>query len=632
MSAPLEPAPAFSPGPLEVEECGFDGSAALAALDQPQQILVFQTLQEALIASPPRPEATFARVVKAYTTLAKVVASAADGRLLDAELCRLQHDIEAAGGDIAPGLKSTGVGSLAEFRAATFGLLDQGYDEAVIVAIYAALNARLKARGIDEIDGVFEVVTDFFADLSPSVDNLQAIQSFGGLDVVRQVLVFESMRAGVLSQPPRQDATFANLVAAYCAERDVLLSAQRGELDDIYLAHLENCLVAAGGVIEPGIWAHGRSSVAAFRAETFRVLQQLLPVDVLNAAIKSLNVGLRGSSPVSILQVFSLAKAFLSPLLNENWDSQTMRSFRALSLRHQTLVFETVEISLRHNPGLESSIFSSAVRAIAQERFVVDAAGNGALTPGMILDLREAIERCGGEIAPGIRSEGTGSISEFCDQCFVRTARVMSKNVYDAALAALNAALKTSSIQSIEDVMRVVTGFTAPFSLVQPARNLTDAVQDPESKSSANGETLDVDLLDGDRSLTESVDSDLHDVCLDADRELSLVAEGWGDGANAGSSDTQAEKARVSVDSEGGAISSWVDSESEGSSYEQESLSAPADLPPYELESQTGVRHPSAYPIFSLNTPAVSQQPVEASMGAVSGDDQEEGDDILIKA
>ena len=88
MSSPHEPASAVSQGPFAVESEGFDGSAALAELDQSRQILVFQTLQDALTASPPRPEATFERVVRAYTTLSRVVRSAADGRLSDAGRAR----------------------------------------------------------------------------------------------------------------------------------------------------------------------------------------------------------------------------------------------------------------------------------------------------------------------------------------------------------------------------------------------------------------------------------------------------------------------------------------------------------------------------------------------------------------
>jgi hypothetical protein len=623
MSSPLEPAAAFSPGPFDAEECGFDGAAALSVLDQPRQILVFQTLQDALNASPPRHEATFARVVKAYTTLTQVVASAANGRLVDAELGSLQQDIEIAGGVIAPGLKSTGDGSLAEFRAATFGLLDQGYDEAVVVAIYAALNARLKASAIEGLDSLFQVVAAFFADFSSSANNSQALQVFAGLDVGRQVLVFESMKAGILSQPPRRDATFSNLVAAYSAERDVLLSAQQGALDDICLARLENCLVEAGGVIEPGIWAHGRSSVAAFRSETFRVLQQLLPVDVLQAAVKSLNAGLRESRPVSILQVFSIAKSFFSPLLNENWDSQTMRSFRGLSLASQALVFETIEISLRVNPGLEPSIFASAVKAVAQERFVVDSAGNGMLDLDMLLDLKDAIELCGGEIAPGIRSEGPGSVAEFCDQCFVATSRVMSKSVYDAAMAALNASLKASSIQSLSDVVSAVKRFTAPFSVVKSQQNAVDVIPGSEVRPVAASDAVEADVSGRDGSSPESPEfssgSDSNVIGVEADSPvLPLSSEGYGECVDGDTSDLHAEQAGETVDSADREPSARADWQAENPSSEQEGLEASDDLPSRYSESDKDFSRPSAYPIFSLNIPAVHQDP---AAGLSSPDD-----------
>lgn len=630
MSSPHEPATAVSGSPLGVEDVEFDGSAALAELDQPRQVLVFQTLQDALIASPPRPEATFARVVKAYTTLRQVVVSAAKGRFADADLASLQDDIEIAGGEIAPGLRALGANSLSAFRAQTFGLLGQGYDQRVVAAISSALNARLQVQAIDEIDDLLQSVSVFFADLTPSAANAETLQSFSELDVARQVLVFESMKAGILAQPPRQDATFPALVTAYLAERDVLLSAQRGTLDDPCLAHLENSLVAAGGMIEPGLWAHGRSSVAAFRAETFRILQQLLPADVMRSALRSLNVGLSGSGPQTVFQVFDIAKSFFSPLLNENWDSQIMRSFRTLDLSHQSLVFETIELSLRRNPGLEVSIFASAVKAVSQERFVFASAAKGALTLEMLQDLKAAIDLCGGEIAPGITSEGSGSISEFCDQCFVALARVMPRSVYAAAMAALNASLRTSSIDDLAGVMAVVKGFTAPLRGVRPeASPVSDPPCTSEMQSVASSGAAELVAESAENPADEPADGfmesapELGDVVFDAEDGIDSVGH----------------VSDVIDESDAHSGSDSQDDQS-GESSELPGHQAPAGDHSHLPEDQSSVgaglngdsRRMSAYPIFSLNTPAVAPYPAEASGQDHSVDDQEEDDDMLARA
>ena len=64
-----------------------DASAGFSSLDKSRQVLVFQTIQEAISAVPPRLEATFPRVVAAFTTLTKVVEAAAQG-LLDENILR----------------------------------------------------------------------------------------------------------------------------------------------------------------------------------------------------------------------------------------------------------------------------------------------------------------------------------------------------------------------------------------------------------------------------------------------------------------------------------------------------------------------------------------------------------------
>jgi hypothetical protein len=273
------------------------------------------------------------------------------------------------------------------------------------------------------------------------------------------------------------------------------------------------------------------------------------------------------------------------------------------------------------------------VKAVAQERFVVDSAGIGMLNLDMLLDLREAIELCGGEIAPGIRSEGPGSVAECCDQCFARIARVMSKSVYDAAMAALNASLKASSVQSLCEVISVVKDFTAPFCVVKPMQNVVDVIRGSEVASVAASEASEVDALDRHGSLAESLEfnlgSDLNAVGSEADSPvISLASEEYGEHVDSEGSGVLAEEAGESVDSEGRELDSCVDLQVVSSASEQEKLKAGYGLTQRAPESEQGVVRSSAYPIFSLNMPAVGRMPMGE---AESADDLEEGEDVLIK-
>jgi hypothetical protein len=63
-----------------------EAAAGFSGLEKARQILVFQTIQEAISSVPPRQEASFPRVVAAYTTLSQVVEAAAAGQLSDDHL------------------------------------------------------------------------------------------------------------------------------------------------------------------------------------------------------------------------------------------------------------------------------------------------------------------------------------------------------------------------------------------------------------------------------------------------------------------------------------------------------------------------------------------------------------------
>jgi hypothetical protein len=440
-----------------------EAAAGFSSLEKARQILVFQTIQEAISAVPPRLEASFPRVVAAYTTLSQVVEAASAGHLSDDHLARLEAEIEAAGGVIAPGLWSQGDHSIAAFRAATFGSLRRNFRPPVVEAACAALNARLQTLKLNDLGRVFQVIASFFSPLTPTGSNTARLQVFDGLDTDRQVLVFRTIQDAILSSPPRTEASFGSVVAAFQAEVDLLRCAAEGQLSDEPLAQLEAGIDAAGGLLAPGTYSQGKQSVASFRSETFKALQPLLPADVLAAAIAALNARLRDLRPASLGELFKAVRSFFMPLLATGWNSPTLQAFKGLDPQRQTLVFHTIEQAIAGHPELETTIFASAVKAVGAEQSVIQAAAAGNLGLAQLQQLRAAIDDCGGVIAPGLRASGEGSVAEFADSSFVALNRDLPPEVSQAATAALNAKLRTMPVSTFDDVVRISGSFLEPL-------------------------------------------------------------------------------------------------------------------------------------------------------------------------
>ena len=440
-----------------------DASAGFSSLEKSRQVLVFQTLQEAISAVPPRLEATFPKVVAAYTSLTKVVEAASLGKLDEGNLRQLESDVDAAGGVIAPGLWSQGDNSIAVFRAATFEQLRSNFQPSVYDAALAALNARLSALKLNDLGRVFQIIATFFSPLSPSTSNTENLQAFKDLDVDRQVLVFRTIQEASIANPPRAEASFSAVVKAFQAEVKLLTSASCGQLTDEIFEAFEISIEAAGGVLSPNIYAKGKQSIAAFRAETFKSLQPLLSAEVMASAVSALNAKLRESRPNSLQALFKGVNSFFMPLLAQGWTSPTLQSFKTLDPHHQALVFRTVESAISSSPNLEGTIFSSAVKAICDELEIIKAASIGKLSLPLLVDLKSSIAQCGGFIEPGLKSDGEGSLGEFIGTYFMALKRDMPAEVSDAAIAALNAKLKTASVSNFSDVIQETKTFMEPL-------------------------------------------------------------------------------------------------------------------------------------------------------------------------
>ena len=440
-----------------------EASAGFSSLEKSRQVLVFQTLQEAISAVPPRLEATFPKVVAAYTSLTKVVEAASLGKLDENNLRQLESDVDAAGGVIAPGLWSQGDNSIAVFRGATFEQLRNNYQPSVYDAALAALNARLNALKLNDLGRVFQIIATFCSPRTSSPSNTENLQAFKALDVDRQILVFRTIQEASLANPPRSEASFSSVVKAFQTEVKLLNCASCGQLTDEIFEAFEISIEAAGGVLSPNIYAKGKQSIAAFRAETFKSLQPLLPAEVMASAVSALNARLREIRPNSLQALFKGVNNFFMPLLAQGWTSPTLQRFKTLDPHHQALVFRTVEAAISSSPNLEGTIFSSAVKAICDELEIVRAASIGKLTISLLVDLKSSIALCGGFVEPGLKSVGEGSVGDFIGTYFMALKRDMPAEVSDAAIAALNAKLKTASVSNFSDVIQETKTFMEPL-------------------------------------------------------------------------------------------------------------------------------------------------------------------------
>jgi len=432
-------------------------------LTKNRQILVFQTIQDALTATPQRSEATFENVVKAYNTLTTVVNIASNGKLRDKDLADLQADVQAVGGIIAPGLRSEGDNSLASFRSSTYGLLDRAFAPSVAESIQAALNARLHYLKHHDIGDVFQAIADFLSPLSSPPGSNASLDRFHDLDNERKCRVFETLRDAIAANPPRVEATFDTVVSAFQAEVSILKKAANGQISDHLLNHLQTSVRLAGGKLYPDVYAEGESSIDRYRKTTFAELLQVLAPDVFAAVTTALNSWLNRSSFGDISSLFKEISFFLNPLLADYWDTPSLKDFRSLDTRRQVFVYRTIDHRIVHRGDFDLGIFQLIVKAYSLERNVMELASQGMLTVECLLNLRHAIEVCGGHLASSVYVQGESTLNEFIDLYLERLKAAFPADVFSALLMALNAKLSTSTIQDFEDILTISKQFIAPI-------------------------------------------------------------------------------------------------------------------------------------------------------------------------
>jgi hypothetical protein len=486
-------------GPLNGAELD-QRPGGFAWLSRNRQVLVFQTIEDALSSSPPRPDATFDNVVAAYNAVTKTVSAANNGSFSDATLADLENSIRAAGGQIAPGLRSQGEQSVASFRAASFGELGNRYDPVVVDAVQRSLSVYLKSLDIDDLGQVFEAVASFLNPVLHGEDNPSAYAAFQQFDNSIKANVFLTIEDALVSSPPRLEASFDAIVSAFSTERQLLESSKTGSFSENLLKRYESAISAAGGKLYPSTTSSGDASISSYRKHVFDAVNSVLSEDVKSAAEFCLNCILKRLKPADPVALLRVVKTFYSPLIPGNWDSPSFKSFNGLSESKKILVFKTLELIASHSGEYGPPAFQRAVKASTAELAVLEAASFGQLNADVLGDLLDAVVDCGGSVAGGMTAYGPGSIGELLDVFYIYAVKALPQEVFLAANSALNARLRTLSSLSILEVLASAKSFVMPLisTLKQSDFGLKSAepvtLQVPPAEDSLGSQTQDDEI------------------------------------------------------------------------------------------------------------------------------------------
>lgn len=408
--------------------------STFARLTPERQLNVFRTVQEGIESHPPRQQATFVNVCRAYAAEQSLLDAAREGRLDHGKVTALQQFVDDAGGVLCHGLTSQGANSVAYFRESTFGRMERLLPPDVQGSALQALNARLRQQPLQTIEELFSGVRQF---LEPAFGlTTSGSGGLAELDGRMQRRLFETIAAGAAD--PRGLVDLPNVVAALVAERAVVQAARLGQLQEGQLIDLERSIDAAGGEIAPGLRSKGPGSVATFRSSLFGWISDNLPVRVQPAALWTLNALLAHRAPAGLDDVLATGNEFLDPL-------QRQGALQGLRLERQIRVFETLRDSFHSRPALHSQpfreIFTAVVRVLDLEQEMVVAPGTGQSFVERISRLDKALDATGRLLVTDDDAASPDGIHAFCTGPLDRIRSGLPPELFQACFAALNSRL-----------------------------------------------------------------------------------------------------------------------------------------------------------------------------------------------
>lgn len=288
--------------------------------------------------------------------------------------------------------------------------------------------------------------------------------SFSWLSKHRQVLVFKTIEDALRSNPPRKDATFNNVVAAYKAVADTLLAAAAGVFNDSTLLELEQAVRNAGGVIAPGLKAQGDASISAFRLSTYGEIARRYDPAVVQSIEKALAIHLKRLKLEDLGQLFQSIAAFLNPVVSDDPNLPASAAFLSFDNRVKINVFLTLEDALLASPMRSEATFETVVNAFLVENNLLLLSQSGEFSENHLRRYQSSIELAGGKLYPDTLAKGDSSISNFVEDVFGGLAPILSDDVQGSAEACLNTLLKAQKPRDLSTLLRLVRTFYESFS------------------------------------------------------------------------------------------------------------------------------------------------------------------------
>lgn len=296
-----------------------------------------------------------------------------------------------------------------------------------------------------------------------SPDEAAAAPDFAALELPYKTLVFRTIEDSVSCQPPRLEASFAPVVAAYCACQEVVEAARAGALAEQHLEKLARRIEAVGGIIAPDLRSHGEGSVAALRAASFEALRANFVPPVVEAALVALNARLRALQPEHLDQVFHALRLCLDPLLCPRPGAVGPMGFRGFTPERQLAVLRAYREASASQPPRPRASFDAIVAVHEAEQALLLAAAEGRFDTQLLHQLEARLQEAGGYLSPGLTTQGPQSVTAFRSGIWEALERRVQPKVAAALREALNARLAQESPGSTPELFAIVVRFLQPL-------------------------------------------------------------------------------------------------------------------------------------------------------------------------
>jgi len=439
-----------------------EAASLFNALEKRRKILVFKTIKDGIESKPRREEASFENCVQAYTALQTLVHHSSDGSLEVKHFVELRAAIELAGGVIAPGLKSEGEQSLGVFLDQTFLRFQSCYEDEVFSACMSCLNTGLRQIKPEDAGTVFQTISSFFNKIY-DFSTEGHVTSFNELTSESQVDTLATLEKAICKTKGRIDSLYESCISAISSYTEAISNANSGHLSISEIDQLRESVTAIGGTIV----IRGKQIEAGEVIAVLDLPRGLLGGTINEELIDHINTRLGQilsdeNSKAALVSAKTIE--FLTPISHASNEKELIELFNSFAIQTQKDLCDSFFDHLLKGLTPEKCDIHSLTKAFGMLFQIIEQAKNGSLTETSFDLLQEAIEDCGGSIAPKIMAKGPDSIQSFKQATFSKLNECQDRDVVEAVFDALNAQLRaTETIDSINDILIICADFIAPI-------------------------------------------------------------------------------------------------------------------------------------------------------------------------